>query len=127
MKLRLQFNSIRLRLKRSEVEQFAETGRVEETIILGDGEGDTLHYALESTDEVSSPRAEFKGGCILVQVPTEMALDWASDDEIGIEADQPAGEQTQLRILIEKDFACVDGSEEQNFDTFPNPLAGTKC
>jgi hypothetical protein len=35
MKFRLQFNSIRLRLKRSEVEQFARIGRVEERIISG--------------------------------------------------------------------------------------------
>jgi len=127
MKLRLQFNSIRLRLKRSEVEQFVRTGRVEEKIIFGDAAGDTLHYVLEATDKISTPRAEFKAGGILVQVPTQMALRWGSGDDIGIEGDESAGNKTQLRILVEKDFACIDGTEEQNFDTFPNPLAGIKC
>jgi len=127
MKLRLQFNSIRLRLKRSEVEQFVRTGRLEEKIIFGDTVSDTLHYVLEATDKISSPRAEFKRGNILIQVPTKLASHWGSGSEIGIEGDQPAGNKTQLRILIEKDFACLDGTEEQNFDTFPNPLAGTKC
>ena len=26
----------------------------------------------------------------------------------------------------EKDLACLDGTEEENFDTFPHILAGTK-
>jgi hypothetical protein len=127
MKLRLQFNTIRLRLKRSEVAQFAEAGRVEETIILGEGEGETLHYALEATDAIHSPRAELNGGSILVRVPLAMAEQWAANDEIAIEGDQAAGGETRLHILIEKDFACIDGTDEQNVDTFPNPLAGTKC
>ena len=127
MKLRLQFNSIRLRLKRSEVDQFARTGRVEEKIIFGDAGGDSLLYVLEATDLISSPRAGFTAGGVLVQVPLEMGLRWASGNEIGIEGEQPAGEQTRLRVLVEKDFACLDGTKEQNFDTFPNPLAGTKC
>jgi hypothetical protein len=127
MKLRLQFNSIRLRLKRSEVEQFVRTGRLEEKIIFGDTGDDALHYVLEATEEISSPRAGFNAGGIHVQVPAKMALRWASGSEIGIEGDQPAGNKMRLRIIIEKDFACLDGTEEQNFDTFPNPLAGTKC
>jgi len=32
-----------------------------------------------------------------------------------------------LALLIEKDFACLDRSEEDNEDTFPNPNTGTKC
>ena len=51
---------------------------------------------------------------------------WASGDQIGIESEQLVDHQASLRILIEKDFACIDGTDEQNADTFPNPLAG-KC
>jgi hypothetical protein len=36
--------------------------------------------------------------------------------------EQPVDHQASLRILIEKDFACIDGTDEQNADTFPNPL-----
>jgi hypothetical protein len=32
-----------------------------------------------------------------------------------------------LQVLIEKYFACLDKPDEENVDTFPNPLAGTKC
>ena len=122
MKLRLQFNSIRLRLKRGEVEQFGRTGRVEETIRFGTGDDETFCYILESTDTVSSPRAVLTPRAVIVQVPPDAVMRWASSDEIGIEGEQTVDNQTSLRILIEKDFACIDGSDEQNADTFPNPL-----
>jgi hypothetical protein len=127
MKLRLQSKSIRLRLKRHEVEQLAKTGRMEEKIIMGSGIDDTFQYALESSSAISTPRAFLKKKGILIEVPVETVSRWASGDEVGIDASLPTGDQEQLQVLIEKDFACLNGTEEQNFDTFPNPLAGTKC
>jgi hypothetical protein len=126
VKLRLQFNSIRFRLKRGEVEQFALTGRVEENIISGSGHEQTFVYGLESTAKVSSPKATVKPGAIRVQVPLDMVRRWASTDQISIEAEQPTDDQTSLRILIEKDFACIDGTDEENADTFPNPLVAER-
>ena len=55
------------------------------------------------------------------------ALKWALTNQIGIEGEQAVDNETGLRILIEKDFACIDGTEAQNADTFANPLAGQKC
>jgi hypothetical protein len=127
MKLRLQFNSIRLRLKRSEVEQFARAGRVEERIISGSGDDGTFYYMLEATPAISSPQATVTARGIVVRVPTRDAARWASTDEVGIEGRQLTGSTASLRMLIEKDFACLDGTEEQNADTFPHPLARTKC
>ena len=123
MKLRLQCNSIRFRLKRSEVEEFARTGRVEEKIVSGSGDEETFGYVLESVDAVSSPRATLKPRSIIVQVPPDAVMRWVSTDQIGIEGEQLVDNQTSLRILIEKDFACIDGTDEENADTFPNPLA----
>jgi hypothetical protein len=127
VKLRLQFNSIRFRLKRSEVEQFVRNGRVEEKIIVGSREDGVFQYVLESTESVSSLKATVTPGGIIVQVPLEEATRWVFSDQISIEGQQPIDNQKSLRILIEKDFACLDGTEEQNADTFPNPLAGLKC
>ncbi len=126
MKLRLQFNSIRLRLKRSEVKQFHCTGRIEERIMCGTGDQESFHYLLEATDAVSSPKGWIAPGGVVVQVPMADALKWVLTDKIGIEGEQAIDNQTSLRILIEKDFACLDGTDEQNVDTFPNPVAG-KC
>ena len=122
MKLRLQYNSIRFRLKRGEVEQFARTGRVEEKIISGSGDHQAFGYVLESAGKISSLKATLTPGAIIVQVPPEAVTRWAFTDQIGIEGEQAVDNQTSLRILIEKDFACIDGTDEENADTFPNPL-----
>jgi hypothetical protein len=127
VKLRLQFNSIRFRLKRSEVEQFVQTGRVEEKILIGSGDDETFDYVLESTAAVSSPVAKVTARGIAVQVPSYEVMKWASTDQVGIEGRQPVDNETSLQILIEKDFACIDGNDQENADTFPNPLAGLKC
>lgn len=127
MKLRLQSNSIRLRLKRGEVEQLAKTGCVEEKIIMGNEIEDIFHYILESSSAVSAPLAILQKKGILVQVPVETVARWATSDDVGIEAIVSVGNHGELQVLIEKDFACLNGPEEQNVDTFPNPLAGTKC
>src|ERR1700747_1293278 len=127
MKLRLQSNSIRLRLKRSEVDRFLRTGRVEERILSGTADQESFHYLLETNDAVSAPKGAISPGGVVVQVPTADALKWALTNQIGIEGEQAIDSKTSLRILVEKDFACVAGSEEQNADTFPNPLTGQKC
>ena len=60
MKLRLQGNSVRLRLTRSEVERLRETGLVEESIEFGSGE--LLVYRLQSRREPGSVEATFRAG-----------------------------------------------------------------
>jgi hypothetical protein len=127
MKLRLQFNSIRLRLKRSEVDRFIRTRRVEERIMSGIGDQQSFHYLLEANDSVSAPKGSIAPNGVVVQVPIAAALKWALTNQIGIECEQAVDNKTSLRILIEKDFACIDGTEEQNADTFANPLAGQNC
>ena len=32
-----------------------------------------------------------------------------------------------LALLFEKDFACLDGTDAGNEDTFPNPNVGAVC
>jgi hypothetical protein len=127
MKLRLQYNSIRLRLKRSEVEQFARLGRVEERIVLGSGDDATFHYTLEAASAVPSLEVVVTARSIIVRVPIRDAARWASTDEVNIEYRQFVGGPATLRILIEKDFAGLDVTEEQNADSFPNPLASREC
>jgi hypothetical protein len=127
MKLRLQSNSIRLRLKRGEVDQIVKLGRVEETILLGDSSEDVFSYALESSEKVFAPQASLKKNHILIEVPRETVVRWATGNDVAIETKLSVGGGRELQVLVEKDFACLNGNEEQNRDTFPNPLAGSKC
>jgi hypothetical protein len=127
MKLRLEPNSIRLRLKKTEVQNFARTGRIQATIILGEGSHHEFIYVLEASASVSFLQARLMDNGLLVGVPRELAEHWVSSGDVGIESSQPVSKGINLRVLIEKDFACLEGTEEQNVDTFPHPLAGTKC
>ncbi len=129
MKLRLQANSLRLRLRQGEVKRLIETGAVEEAIRFFPG-SEALTYRLELSDVAPAITARLKGSLVLVEAPAGLARAWAGDaGQVSLDATQPAGADAAhgLVILVEKDFACLDGSDEQNADTFPNPLAGTKC
>ena len=70
MKLRLQGNSVRLRLTRSEVERLRETGLVEESVDFGPGE--LLAYRLQSRLEQGPVGAAFRQGIVTVSVSRKL-------------------------------------------------------
>jgi hypothetical protein len=117
MKLRLRGDSIRLRLTQSEVRSIGDGTPVEETTSFAAGQAFT--YALTHGHKVG---ATFTGGRLEVSVPAEIARRWATSDEIGIEGEQDAGDGRVLRIMVEKDFACLKPREgEDQGDAFPHP------
>ncbi len=110
MKLRMRTGSIRLRLTRSEVAHFAQTGHLTETVAFPSGE---LRYALERSTG-SQLAADFQNANLTVRVPAPLAHTWATTEQVGIE-----GECGQLSISIEKDFQCAHGPVDH--DAFPTP------
>jgi hypothetical protein len=115
MKLRLQGNSVRLRLTRSEVERLRETGLVEESVDFGGGE--VLAYRLLSRLEQGPVEAVFGQGIMTVSVSKEAAQAWAGSDEVGLYA-----HSGPLAISIEKDFRCLTRRlDEQEPDAYPHP------
>jgi hypothetical protein len=118
MKLRLRGNSIRLRLSQTEVAQLAGEGRVEEFVEFGN-DNSRFRYSVRASAG-SAVTATFDGGEICVCVPGDTLRKWAGSDEVTIGSDGPA----PLRILIEKDFACLSARPGENeSDMFPNPAA----
>ncbi len=115
MKLRLQGNSVRLRLTRSEVERLRETGLVQESVDFGSGE--VLAYRLQSGMEQGPVGAAFREGIVTVSVSKEAAKAWAASDEVGL-----YGRSGALTISIEKDFRCLTRPlDEQERDAYPHP------
>lgn len=121
MKLRIRGNTLRLRLTQSEVARLDADGRVEDAVVFAPGV--ELHYAIEARDGVDAPRADFDAGRLRLAVPHAAARRWITSDEAGIEAEQPNGSREPLRIVIEKDFACLH-RESEDADAFANPLGG---
>ena len=126
MKLRIQGNSLRLRVSRSEVARFSETGRIAETIRFAQEPEATLTYALESSVDTAAIAARWQPGEVAVVIPADVARKWAEGDGVGLSGDCSIGERT-LSVLVEKDFACLDRSDADNADTFPHPLHGATC
>lgn len=133
MKLRIRGNSLRLRLSQREVTDLAAQGRVEDAIAFppvgdhearGAGPASRMVYALQVSDDAPAPFAHLEGARIDVTLPASVAREWTSTDQVGIEAEQPLGDGGVLRILVEKDFACLKPrTGEDDADAYPNPSA----
>lgn len=125
MKLRIQDNSIRFRLTRSEVEKLVTEGRVENTIRFTQAPDSALTYAVETSDWCADTQVQSASNGIRITLPRSLAQTWAKTDQVSIERLQPVGTDSALRILVEKDFQCLHGGvssrEENAGDLFPNP------
>jgi hypothetical protein len=128
MKLRLSGHSLRLRLGPSEVARLAEGGRVEEVVEFGPDQGQALRYSIESSTSTPRPIATLEPNSIHIRLPAESAKRWAKSADVGIEAEQSVGADRVLKLLIEKDFECLDapGVQEQ-IDVYPHPKRGSPC
>jgi len=126
MKLRIRGDSIRIRVTQAELREIADSGRVRDTIRFGGGVG--LSYALESDAAAREPRARYAKNLISVVLPAATVQRWAGSNEVSIEGEQALGDGQTLRILVEKDFACLQPrSGEDDSDMFPNPEPSKTC
>jgi hypothetical protein len=130
MKLRIRGNSLRLRLLRAEVEQLKDQGQVTETIRFGPSPAEQLTYALEMKSDAALIDARFAGNKITVRIPVLMARNWIETELIALQSEAPAenaDSENDLKILIEKDFVCLERKDDaDNIDAFPHPAA-SKC
>ena len=126
MKLRINGNSLRLRVSRSELTRLMQTGRLEETIRFAPQKDATLTYALEQSADHDAMTVRWRPQQVAVLLPHEEARKWSEGDQVGLYRDCHVGDEI-LALLVEKDFACLDGTEADNEDTFPNPNKGAVC
>ena len=116
MKLRIQGNSLRLRVRQKEVAQLRNQGCVQSFIEFAPGL--TLVYLLEGSFQATAVTANFDGQAIRVMVPMQVMTEWIESDQVSIESLSQAG----MQLLIEKDFQCLHKSTEQDPDAYPHPL-----
>jgi hypothetical protein len=106
MKLRINGNSIRFRLGKSEVRRLVDEGAIEEITAFGSGLAQRFRYALIASDK-PGVSASYTDQLIFVRVSQETLRQWSMTDEVSIHALQRTSEG-ELTILIEKDFGCLD-------------------
>lgn len=118
MKLRIRDNSIRLRLSKTEVAAISDKGHVEAYTQIGPNR---FGYALIRVDDADSLTASYMDNCLTVFIPERFTRDWPKNDVVGFDARIPLPGEAHLYILVEKDFACIDETTEDQGDMYPNP------
>lgn len=114
MKLRFDKNSLRLRLKKSDIEKMREKNSIHEVIAFPNGS--FVYKLLFSTDSIEI-KARIQDQSLEIVVPSDMALHWMNSDETGLYHTISFNSQ-QLDIIIEKDFPCKNHPEEDYSDSF---------
>lgn len=116
MKIRIKDNSIRFRLTQSEVSELGRSGIVSSFTEFVDR---PFIYVIEKTkDAVLS--AVFIENRIVMKMPEAMVEEWISTDIVGFD-----GQAGLVKLLVEKDFVCIDNTLEDQSDNYPNP--NLKC
>ena len=112
MKVRIKDNSLRFRLTQSEVANLWESGFLEGQTAFP---GKTFYYAIRTAggDGLS---ADFTGEEIVLYIPKVMIDELHDTEKVGF-----ADKSGPVRLLVEKDFACTDNTEEDQSDNYPNP------
>jgi hypothetical protein len=121
MKLRIEGNSIRLRVKKSDMDKLKSSGIIRETVAFL--KGFNLYYTLETNDKISKIEASFSNGIIAIAIPLSIATDWINTQQVGIEYTCENG----LYILIEKDFPCKTRENEDKTDFFDELSESPVC
>jgi hypothetical protein len=125
MKIRIKGNSIRLRLSQKEVSALSQGEAIMERTVFSPM--DAFEYALESW-HLDVAEAKFEKERITVMLPEQAVTKWAGTEEVSLQYTQDNGADG-LRILVEKDFACLAEREgEDESDNYPHPNTGNlKC
>lgn len=119
MKIRIKGNSIRYRLSKTDISNFEKNGVIEErTEFLNNS---SFYYRLEKKNEIANIEASFSNNRISIFVPENIAQEWANTDVVGFDNKMNIGNGKELFLLIEKDFACIDHTLEDQSDNYPNP------
>jgi hypothetical protein len=126
MKLRLKGNSLRLRVSPSELARLLEKGRIEETIRFASEPNAKLTYALEHTATEEAISVRYRAQEVTIVLSTRWARSWAEGSDVGVSGTVRLDSEV-LDLLVEKDFACLEGTDQDNKDTFSNPRSRMNC
>ncbi|MBD0850232.1 DUF7009 family protein [Maribacter arenosus] len=120
MKIRIKENSVRFRLTPTEVKKFCKEGFIEESTQFSSS---TFTYGVKQK-QIENLQVDFNGSTITLYVPEDFAKEWYDNNVIGLDHHEELGDGSTFFLLLEKDFACLDNTHEDQTDKYPNPKAG---
>lgn len=119
MKIRCTRDSIRLRVRKSELETLRREKHLEEALIVAPDQRLRFQVCTEQVEEIG---IAFAGDLLRISLPAEQAGHWMNSEQVGIRERLDNGTETGLEILIEKDFPC-EGREEKHPGDYFSELA----
>jgi hypothetical protein len=124
MKLRIRDNSVRFRLSQTEVNALRTDGIV--SARTGFPGAREFQYRVESSPAIVKPGVFLSDCIVTVRLPEAMVLGWATTEQVSIQGEQLLEDGEKVRILVEKDFACLAPREgEDESDLYPHPDVDT--
>lgn len=118
MKLRIEGNTVRIRLSKAEVEKLTTSKYIEERTSFGNI---IFVCALQSKQRGKELTADFDGNKMTMFVPLALLKDWATNEVTGFEAQMKVSATESLHLLLEKDFKCLDKKPEDQSGKYDNP------
>ena len=118
MKLRIKDNSLRIRLTRSEVLQLSQTGIIEASTPFANGH---FRYAIRALADIRELDAHITPFSIEMLVPSDFSSKWPYNNEVSLRSTLSLTNQQELKLLLEKDFVCLDDTDEDQSDNYDNP------
>lgn len=125
MKLRILDNSLRLRLTRTEVDSVVNDGLVKGHVSFAGTNSFT--YVLESSPATVNAEAHISNNVLTIRIPESEIKKWGASEQVSISSKQNLDDGGALKILVEKDFACLAPREDEDeSDMYPHPGAGSE-
>ena len=113
MKIRCTNQSLRMRIRKSELMELAENKGIVETLSFPNGTSLEFKLSIRTISKVTS---SFSDSCVEVSLPESLAREWIHSNQVGIQHNEKS--KKDLEILVEKDFPCPDRPNEDKSDTF---------
>jgi len=112
MTIRIKDNAVRFRLTKSDITGLGQKGFVKSCTQFVNS---MFVYMIESTDDrvMSAAIIENK---IVLKMPGVMIDELVNTEKTGF-----TGQTGMVKILVEKDFVCIDNTTEDQSDNYPNP------
>lgn len=102
MKLRIQGNSLRLRISPEEVEELRNNPHIVQKVRFDVNSDGALYYELMFAESVSVIEATFKANRISIVIPLNEGMQWLNSESESISTEQQV-DGAGLSILVEKD------------------------
>jgi len=102
------------------VQYFKDQGEITEVTAFGPLPSEKLSFVLKSNSS-NDFQVAYAGSSVTVQVPQTLCIEWTHTGLVGFSETIDIGKGEVISILVEKDFACLDASDIENEDAYPNP------